>query len=92
VLFVMLRVRVGHALFPGSFWRALLLSAALGTAAWGVERAIAPHERLETLGVLVVIGAIGLVAYVAMWRILPKRESEREAALEPTDPDLAVEL
>jgi putative peptidoglycan lipid II flippase len=92
VLFVMLRVRVGHTLFPASFWRALLLSAVLGTAAWAVERAIAPHERLETLGVLVMICAIGLVLYIAMWRVLPKRESEREAALEPTDPDLAVEL
>jgi putative peptidoglycan lipid II flippase len=92
VLFVLLRVRLGHALFPGSFWRALLLSAVLGGGAWAVERAIAPHERLETMGVLLVIGAIGLVFYVAMLRVLPKRAAEREAALEPTDPDLAVEL
>jgi hypothetical protein len=89
---VLLRVRLGHALFPGSFWRALLLSAVLGGGAWAVERAIAPHERLETMGVLLVIGAIGLVFYVAMLRVLPKRAAEREAALEPTDPDLAVEL
>jgi hypothetical protein len=92
VLFVLLRVRLGHPLFPHSFWRALLLSAALGGAAWAVERAIEPRERLATAGVLVLIGVLGVVFYVAMLRMLPKRPSLREQALEPTDPDLAVEL
>jgi putative peptidoglycan lipid II flippase len=92
VLFVLLRVRLGHPLFPHSFWRALLLSAALGGAAWAVERAIEPRERLATAGVLALIGVLGVVFYVAMLRMLPKRPELREQALEPTDPDLAVEL
>jgi putative peptidoglycan lipid II flippase len=92
LLFVLLRLRLGHPLFPHSFWRALLLSAALGGAAWGVERAIEPRVRLATAGVLAVIGVLGVVFYVAMLRMLPKRAALREQALEPTDPDLAVEL
>jgi putative peptidoglycan lipid II flippase len=92
VLFVMLRARLGHPLFPQSFWRALLVSAVLGAAAWGVERAIAPRERLATVAVLAVIGLLGVGLYVAMWRMLPKRPALRERALEPSDPDLAVEL
>ena len=38
------------------------------------------------------IGLLGVGLYVAMLRMLPKRPALREAALEPTDPDLAVEL
>ncbi len=92
VLFVILRVRLGHRLFPQSFWRALLVSAVLGAGAWGVERAIQPRERLATAAVLVMIVVLGLALYVAMLRMLPRRGARREAALEPTDPDVAVEL
>ncbi|HXY94023.1 MAG TPA: lipid II flippase MurJ [Acidimicrobiia bacterium] len=91
-LYALLRVRLGHPLFPHSFWRALVVSTVLGGAAWAVERAVAPHARLETAGVLLVIGVLGLGLYVAMLRMLPKRSERRAAALEPTDPDLAVEL
>jgi hypothetical protein len=92
VLFVLLRARVGRPLFPRAFWRALSISAVLGLAAWAAERAIAPSERVATAAVLVVIGVLGVGLYVAMLRMLPKRPALREAALEPTDPDLAVEL
>jgi putative peptidoglycan lipid II flippase len=92
VLFVMLRSRLRQPLFPRSFWRALLISAVLGAAAWGVERAIAPRERLATAAVLAMIGVFGVGLYAAMLRMLPKPPALREAALEPSDPDLAVEL
>jgi len=92
VLFVVLRARVHRPLFPHSIWRALLISAVLGTAAWAAMRAIDPDERLATAAVLAVIGLLGIGLYVAMLRMLPKRPALREAALEPTDPDLAVEL
>jgi putative peptidoglycan lipid II flippase len=92
VLFVVLRARLGRPLFPHSFWRALLLSAALGTAAWAIERAIEPRERIATAAVLVTIGVLGVGLYILMLRMLPKRAELREAALEPTDPDVAVEL
>jgi hypothetical protein len=69
-----------------------VISAALGLAAWGAERAIAPSERIATALVLAVIGLLGIGLYVAMLRMLPKRPALREAALEPTDPDLAVDL
>ena len=92
VLFVVLRARVGRPLFPHSIWRALLISAVLGAAAWGAMRAIDPDERLATAAVLAVIGLFGVGLYVAMLRMLPKGPARREAALEPTDPDLAVEL
>jgi hypothetical protein len=64
----------------------------LGAAAWGVERAIAPSERLATAGVLAVIGLVGVGLYVGMLRMLPKQPALRAAALEPADPDVAVEL
>ena len=51
-----------------------------------------PGERVATAAVLAVIGVLGVGLYVAMLRMLPKRPALREAALEPTDPDLAVEL
>jgi putative peptidoglycan lipid II flippase len=92
VLFVGLRARLGHPLFPHSFWRALGLSAVLGVAAWAVEHAIGPGKRLETIGVLLVLCALGLGFYVLMLRVLPRRADRRAAALEPTDPDVAVEL
>ncbi len=92
VLFVGLRARLGHPLFPHSFWRALVLSVVLGAAAWAVERAIEPSERVATIGVLLVLCGLGLGFYVLMLRVLPRRVERREAALEPTDPDLAVEL
>jgi putative peptidoglycan lipid II flippase len=92
VLFIGLRARLGHSLFPRSFWRALAVSAVLGVTAWAVERAIEPSERLATIGVLLVLGAVGLGFYVFMLRVLPRRADRREAVLEPTDPDLAVEL
>jgi putative peptidoglycan lipid II flippase len=92
VLFAMLRARLGRPLFPQSFWRAFLISAVLGAAAWGVERAIAPRERLATAGVLALIGVLGVGLYVGMLRMLPKRPELRDAALEPTDPDVAIEL
>ncbi len=88
----MLRARLRQPLFPRSFWGALLISAVLGAAAWGAERALAPRERLATAAVLAAIGLLGVGLYIAMLRVLPKGPARREAALEPTDPDLAVEL
>jgi putative peptidoglycan lipid II flippase len=92
VLFVGLRARLGQPLFPQSFWRAAGLSVVLGLAAWAVVRALDPRERVATIGVLLVLCAVGLGLYVLMLRMLPRREQRREAALEPSDPDLAVEL
>jgi len=47
---------------------------------------------VELLVVIAIIGVLGVGFYVAMLRMLPKRPALREQALEPTDPDLAVEL
>jgi putative peptidoglycan lipid II flippase len=92
VLFVLLRLRLGHPLLPQSLWRALGLSAALGSAAWAVERSIAPHARLESAAVVASLVLIGLGFYFLMLHMLPKRAALREAALEPSDPDMAIEL
>ena len=64
----------------------------LGVGAWVVERVLSPDGRVATLATLALIGVIGAGIYLAMLRLLPKRASSREAALEPSDPDLATEL
>jgi hypothetical protein len=69
----------------------LVASAALGGAAWLVEKLVAPSGRVADLLVLVAIGVVGLGLYVVLLRMLPKRGERLEHAFEPIDPDLAVE-
>jgi putative peptidoglycan lipid II flippase len=91
VLGGILRRRLGRPFFPHVLWKVLPVSAALALLAWWIERLVAPRERLETLGVLAVIGLVGIGAYLAMLRMLPTRGRRFEAAFEPTDPDLAAQ-
>jgi putative peptidoglycan lipid II flippase len=91
VLGGVLRKRVGHGFFPRAFLPALVASAALGGAAWLVEKLVAPSGRVADLLVLVAIGVVGLGLYVVLLRMLPKRGERLEHAFEPIDPDLAVE-
>jgi putative peptidoglycan lipid II flippase len=91
VLGGVLRKRVGHGFFPRAFLPALVASAALGGAAWLVEKLVAPSGRVADLLVLVAIGVVGLGLYVVLLRMLPKRGARLEQAFEPIDPDLAVE-
>ena len=86
-----LRRRVGHGFFPHAFLPSLAASAALGGAAWLVERLVGSSGRVADVLVLAAIGVIGLGLYLLLLRMLPKRGDRREHAFEPIDPDLAVE-
>jgi len=99
IMWVVLRRRLGHPLFPHAVWRALVLSALLGAGAWAVVRVLSPNGRVPTLATLALIGLVGGGAYAAMLRLLPKREGAGRAdrdlatdALEPDDPDLVADL
>lgn len=92
VMFVVLRRRLGHPLFPHALWRSLGLSIVLGAVAWLVVRALSPNGRVPVLATLVLIGLVGGGAYLGMLRLLPKRETRRRAALAPDDPDLVADL
>jgi putative peptidoglycan lipid II flippase len=92
VMFVVLRRRLGHPLFPHALWRSLALSIVLGVTAWLVVRALSPDGRVPVLATLLAIGVVGGASYLAMLRLLPKRDPRRQASLAPDDPDLVADL
>lgn len=61
--------RTGVPIVPRALPRALVLSAAVGGAAWVAERVIAPGTRGATTAVLVILGAAGGAAYAGLHRL-----------------------
>ena len=92
ILWIVLRRRLQHPIFPHAIWRALALSAVLGVGAWLVVRVLSPNGRVPVLATLLLIGVVGGGAYLAMLRLLPKRDTSRRDPLEPDDPDLVADL
>lgn len=60
--------RTGVATVPRALPRALVLSVAVGAAAWAVERVIAPGTRAGTAAVLVLVVAAGGALYAGVYR------------------------
>jgi putative peptidoglycan lipid II flippase len=97
VLWIMLRRRLQHPIFPHALWRALGMSIVLGVGAWVVVHVLSPDGRVPTLAILAMIGLVGGGAYFAMLRLLPKRAAVADdtasvGVLEPDDPDLVGDL
>jgi putative peptidoglycan lipid II flippase len=104
IMWVVVRRRLGHPIFPHAIWRALVLSTLLGAGAWLVVKVLSPHGRIPTLATLTLIGLVGGGAYLAMLRLLPKRvgvtgpdgtpepDALEPNVLEPDDPDLVADL
>ncbi|MCL4292642.1 MAG: hypothetical protein KJ056_06385 [Acidimicrobiia bacterium] len=61
--------RTGVPIVPRALPRALVLSTAVGGAAWVAERVIAPGTRGATTAVLVILGAAGGAAYAGLHRL-----------------------
>jgi len=61
--------RTGVPIVPRALPRALVLSAAVGGAAWAAERVIAPGTRGATTAALVILGASGGAVYAGLHRL-----------------------
>ena len=62
--------RLRAPLFPPALPLALTTSAILGTAAWGLFRAIGPLGRVATIALLAAVGIVGAAIYVGIVRLV----------------------
>jgi putative peptidoglycan lipid II flippase len=91
VLGVLLTRRLGHSLVPTRALWPLVVSAALGAAVWGIERAVAPDGRGAKLVVLALLGLVGAAIYFGILRVTGRRPPPESAIASTLDPDLAEE-
>lgn len=62
--------RVHAPLFPKALPLALIVSAVLGTAAWGLFRALGATGRVETIALLAAVGVAGAAIYIGVVRLI----------------------
>ena len=102
VLALVIRRRLGHAIFPRALLPTTLIAGAYALAAWIVHQEIEPSKRGQALVFVIVVGAVAAVGYLVIWRRTRTKMRELRAARVPDaaaeqlledleDPDLARE-
>ncbi len=65
-----LRRRVREPLFPTALPLALITSAVLGVAAWGLFEALGQLTRVATIALLAGVGVVGAAIYIGVLRLV----------------------
>ncbi len=98
VLAIVIRRRVGHAIFPRALIPTTVLAGASALVAWLVHQRLDPSARSDAFAFLAVVGIIGGGIYLVVWRRARGRMQELKArrpagddldGLE--DPDVSIE-
>ncbi len=93
VLGVHLRRRLGEPIFPKALPWTALIAGVVALAAWLIHQELEPHDRVDALSFLVVVGVVGGGLYLVVVRLTRRRMRETTAGLVIADePDLAREI
>jgi putative peptidoglycan lipid II flippase len=99
VLAGVLRARLGHAIFPRALLPSVLVAGGYSLVAWLALQQIDPSTRVGAFVFLVVVGLVGGIAYLAIWRRTRSRLRALQAAravplaeeASGEDPDITLE-
>jgi putative peptidoglycan lipid II flippase len=73
VLGFILYRRLHASVFPSALPLALIVSAVLGGAAWGLFEVLGPMKRIPTIALLVAVGVVGAAIYIGVIRLVRRQ-------------------